>query len=229
MQVAFFAMTTQLSTGQRLISSWQVDAAKRAVDSGFAAARQLASQIKQAQLERRELVGQDQLACDRIEVTGDLAEISIFERVPSTPTKDRLRKEALAVIGTNWLNSFDPEHIARRSKGAIGRPALKPNKPAINRFVRAKINSTMLGDDAAIWLDKVGTPPPVKLFGRVVFFNQLRGYGFIRPDGGGQDVFLSLKGLPKGTPLPKDDQRCAFVLVNGKKGPFAKDFVSLHV
>lgn len=61
--------------------------------------------------------------------------------------------------------------------------------------------------------------------GKVKFFNSRNGYGFILPDKGGQDVFLSVNSLPKGISAVPNDQRCSFVRGEGKKGkgPEAKE------
>ena len=60
-----------------------------------------------------------------------------------------------------------------------------------------------------------------RVMGKVKWFNTTKGYGFIVPDDGSQDVFISaakLNGL-----ILKEDQRCSFVRADGKKGPWAKE------
>jgi CspA family cold shock protein len=62
--------------------------------------------------------------------------------------------------------------------------------------------------------------------GRVKFFDSRKGFGFIRPDDGSRDVFLSINTLPKDC-HPKADQKCQYVLADGKKGPYAQEFQPL--
>lgn len=64
------------------------------------------------------------------------------------------------------------------------------------------------------------------IVGRIKFFDPRKGFGFIRPEDGSRDVFLSINVLPKDC-HPKADQKCQYVLAEGKKGPYAKDFAVL--
>ena len=61
------------------------------------------------------------------------------------------------------------------------------------------------------------------LTGRVVQFNQVRGYGFIAPDSGGDDVFLhaeEIKGLPEAALV---GTRVEFQVIEGQRGLKAFD------
>jgi len=69
------------------------------------------------------------------------------------------------------------------------------------------------------------TPANGRTIGRVKWFNTQRGYGFIIPDDGSRDVFVSaakLNGL-----VLKEDQRCSYLRTEGKKGPWARDVTLL--
>lgn len=57
--------------------------------------------------------------------------------------------------------------------------------------------------------------------GRVVRFDQLRGYGFIAPDGGGDDVFLHANDLEMEKSELKRDSRVSFEIEDGERGKFA--------
>ena len=51
--------------------------------------------------------------------------------------------------------------------------------------------------------------------GKVKFFNETKGFGFITPSNGGQDVFVHVSGLTQ--PIREND-RVMFDVQNGKKG-----------
>jgi CRISPR-associated protein Csm5 len=58
--------------------------------------------------------------------------------------------------------------------------------------------------------------------GRVKWFSEAKGYGFIVPDAGGGDVFVHISNITDGRPL-SDGQRVSFVVGPGRKGPEARD------
>jgi cold shock protein len=63
--------------------------------------------------------------------------------------------------------------------------------------------------------------------GRIIQFNQTRGYGFIAPDGGGEDVFIhseELKGHVRGV---QAGTRVQFDVVDGARGQKAYDVTVL--
>ena len=63
--------------------------------------------------------------------------------------------------------------------------------------------------------------------GRIIQFNQTRGYGFIAPDGGGEDVFIhseELKGQARGVHA---GTRVQFEVVDGARGQKAYDVTVL--
>ncbi len=51
--------------------------------------------------------------------------------------------------------------------------------------------------------------------GTVKFFNETKGFGFITPSNGGQDIFVHVSGLKE--PIREND-RVQFEVQNGKKG-----------
>jgi cold shock protein len=53
--------------------------------------------------------------------------------------------------------------------------------------------------------------------GTVKFFNETKGFGFITPSNGGQDIFVHVSGLAPQTRIREKD-RVSFEVQNGKKG-----------
>lgn len=55
--------------------------------------------------------------------------------------------------------------------------------------------------------------------GTVKFFNTDKGYGFISPDGGGQDAFVHISAVQAaGLPTLDQDQRLSYELETGRNG-----------
>ena len=63
-----------------------------------------------------------------------------------------------------------------------------------------------------------------KLEGTVKWFSRLKGYGFITPDDGGDDVFVHYSAIEgDGYRNVDQDDRVSFNLVDKGKGPQAQD------
>jgi cold shock protein len=58
--------------------------------------------------------------------------------------------------------------------------------------------------------------------GKVKFFNSSKGFGFIQPDDGGQDLFVHVSGVQSGEDL-SENQEVEFDIGSGKKGPCAEN------
>ncbi len=67
----------------------------------------------------------------------------------------------------------------------------------------------------------------VKSKGTVKFFNAQKGFGFITPDAGGNEVFVHISNLAAGTSSLKEGQKVEYVEEKGRKGPEAKDVQGL--
>ena len=59
-----------------------------------------------------------------------------------------------------------------------------------------------------------------QLTGEVKFFNEIKGFGFIRPDNGGEDIFVHVTALD-GLQSLADQQRVTFEVEDGRRGPQA--------
>ncbi len=57
--------------------------------------------------------------------------------------------------------------------------------------------------------------------GAVKFFNQVKGFGFIKPDNGGSDLFVHVTALGNGIQTLANDQRVIFDVEDGRRGPQA--------
>jgi CspA family cold shock protein len=54
--------------------------------------------------------------------------------------------------------------------------------------------------------------------GTIKFFNEAKGFGFITPNGGGQDVFVHATGL---NGVVRENDKVSYSVENGQKGPTA--------
>jgi CspA family cold shock protein len=60
--------------------------------------------------------------------------------------------------------------------------------------------------------------------GIVKWFNRSKGYGFIKPDDGTQDVFVHFSSIiAEGIKELKEGEKVEFEINNGPKGPNAKN------
>lgn len=58
--------------------------------------------------------------------------------------------------------------------------------------------------------------------GKVKWFNEAKGYGFIEPDGGGRDVFVHYSAIQgEGYKTLSEGQIVEFEVTQGEKGPQA--------
>ena len=58
--------------------------------------------------------------------------------------------------------------------------------------------------------------------GTVKFFNAEKGFGFIKPDDGGDDIFVHRSNVQTTDQTLVDDQRVEFEVGQGRKGPEAQ-------
>lgn len=64
--------------------------------------------------------------------------------------------------------------------------------------------------------------------GTVKWFNDAKGFGFIEPDGGGEDVFAHFSAIQmEGFRTLKQGGRVNFELVDGPKGKLAQNIAAL--
>lgn len=64
--------------------------------------------------------------------------------------------------------------------------------------------------------------------GTVKWFNDAKGYGFITPDDGGEDLFAHFSAIQmSGFKTLKEQQRVEFELGSGPKGPLASKITAI--
>jgi CspA family cold shock protein len=64
--------------------------------------------------------------------------------------------------------------------------------------------------------------------GTVKWFNESKGYGFITPDDGGQDLFVHFSEIQsEGYKALRDGEKVNFEVGKGQKGPQATNVVKL--
>ncbi|HUI46975.1 MAG TPA: cold-shock protein [Nitrospirota bacterium] len=60
--------------------------------------------------------------------------------------------------------------------------------------------------------------------GKVKWFNESKGYGFIEPDGGGRDIFVHYSAIQgEGYKTLSEGQVVEFDVIQGEKGPQASN------
>ena len=57
--------------------------------------------------------------------------------------------------------------------------------------------------------------------GKVKWFSERKGYGFITPDGGGDDLFIHRSNIAEGVSSLREDQAVEYETAEGRKGPEA--------
>jgi len=60
-------------------------------------------------------------------------------------------------------------------------------------------------------------------FGTVKFFNEAKGFGFITPDDGGDDLFIHISNVNPSEGILSEGQKVSFEIGQGRKGPEANE------
>lgn len=62
--------------------------------------------------------------------------------------------------------------------------------------------------------------------GTVKFFNESKGFGFITPDSGGDDLFIHVSNISASEGTLSEGQKVSFEIGEGRKGPEANQVQS---
>jgi cold shock CspA family protein len=57
-------------------------------------------------------------------------------------------------------------------------------------------------------------------YGTVLWFNEVKGFGFLSRDGNAGDVFIGARSLPAGSTAPREGDRMKFVLQRQPDGRY---------
>jgi CspA family cold shock protein len=64
--------------------------------------------------------------------------------------------------------------------------------------------------------------------GTVSWYDEAKGFGFVAPDTGGEDVFVHVRALAEGLTWLVEGDRVSYEVVQGDKGPQARDLHLVH-
>jgi len=60
-------------------------------------------------------------------------------------------------------------------------------------------------------------------FGTVKFFNEAKGFGFIQPDAGGDDLFIHISNIDPSEGTLMEGQKVSYEIGQGRKGQEARE------
>ncbi|MBX3175901.1 MAG: cold-shock protein [Candidatus Hydrogenedentes bacterium] len=59
--------------------------------------------------------------------------------------------------------------------------------------------------------------------GTVKFFNETKGFGFIQPEGGGDDLFIHISNIDRSEGTLTEGQKVSYEVGQGRKGQEARE------
>ena len=107
---------------------------------------------------------------------------------------------------------------------ANGRRKFIPSTP----LVRAAGGASLAHDICASWHSTVCREGEDMAIGTVKWFNSIKGYGFIEPEGGGKDAFVHISAVERaGISSLNEGQRVEFDLTPGQDGKSSAENLKL--
>lgn len=164
--------------------------------------------IRKARVERDRLIAEKRQAQSHDEKARYEQEIGALQELRRQlfPDKDQLKAERDALLGQVRRLNAQTHSLKTTIRDRCGTHGQDWHKRLVTRTDRRRR----------------GLPPEPRVRGTVKWFDESKGFGFIRPATGGEDIYINRKHL-KGVYSLREGDRVEFSVRRGDKGPWAFD------